>query len=184
MTKHSQTYSKEQKKRNLKFNLNKIQYKQSAVSFFGETYTTTGRKPDPGKIEAIKTMKQPENKKELQSFLGLCQYLTKFTPELVSLSEPLRFLTRKNTPFICVAERLVPGRTHFVPYPIIILAGNPMPFARTFSLATSLKRTRHYQKGINTGVNSNWHSLARFHPAANRCKEHSSRVGRNYFIIY
>ena len=40
-------------------------------------------------------MKQPENKKELQSFLGLCQYLTKFTPELASLSEPLRFLTRK-----------------------------------------------------------------------------------------
>ena len=69
------------------------------MSFFGETYTTTGRKPDPGKVEAIRTMKQPENKKELQSFLGLCQYLTKFTPELVNLSEPLRFLTRKNTPF-------------------------------------------------------------------------------------
>ena len=70
----------------------------------------------------------------------------------------------------------------FVPYLIIILAGNHMPFARTFSLATPLIRTRHYQKGINTGVNSNWHALARFHPAANRCKEHSSRVGHNYFI--
>ena len=72
----------------------------------------------------------------------------------------------------------------FVPYLIIILAGNHMPFARTFSLATPHIRTRHYQKGINTGANSNWHALARFHPAANRCKEHSSRVGRNYFIIY
>ena len=84
---------------NLKFNLDKIQYKQKEVSFFGETYTTTGRKPDPGKVEAIRTMKQPENKKELQSFLGLCQYLTKFTPELASLSKPLRFLTRKNAIF-------------------------------------------------------------------------------------
>ena len=72
----------------------------------------------------------------------------------------------------------------FVPYLIIILAGNHMPFARTFSLATPHIRTRHYQKGINTGVNSNWHALARFHPAANRCKEHSSWVGRNYFIYY
>ena len=35
---------------NLKFNLEKIQYKQPAVSFFGETYTTTGRRPDPGKV--------------------------------------------------------------------------------------------------------------------------------------
>ena len=84
---------------NLKFNLDKIQYKKKEVSFFGETYTTTGRKPDPGKVEAIRTMKQPENKKELQSFLGLCQYLTKFTPELASLREPLRFLTRKNAIF-------------------------------------------------------------------------------------
>ena len=49
-------------------------------------------------------MKQPENKKELQSFLGLCQYLTKFTPELANLSEPLRFLTRKNIPFIWTQE--------------------------------------------------------------------------------
>ena len=51
-------------------------------------------------------MKQPENKKELQLFLGLCQYLTKFTPELASLSEPLRFLTRKNTPFIWMQEHV------------------------------------------------------------------------------
>ena len=51
-------------------------------------------------------MKQPENIKELQSFLGLCQYLTKFTPELASLSEPLKFLTRKNTPFIWTQEHV------------------------------------------------------------------------------
>ena len=48
---------------NLKFNLEKIQYKRPEVSFFGETYTTTGRKPDPGKVEAIRTMRQPETQK-------------------------------------------------------------------------------------------------------------------------
>ena len=87
---------------NLKFNYDKIQYKQKEVTFFGETYTTTGRKP--GAVEAIMTIKQPDNKKELQSFLGLCQYLTKFMPELASLSEPLRFLTRKNALFNWVQE--------------------------------------------------------------------------------
>ena len=50
-------------------------------------------------------MKQPENEKELQSFLGLCQYLMKFTPELANLSEPLRFLTRKNIPYTWTQER-------------------------------------------------------------------------------
>ena len=97
---------------NLKFNYDKIQSKQTEVTFFGETYTTTGRKPDPGKVQAIKTMKQPENKKELQSFLGLCQYLMKFTPELASLSEPLRFLT-----FRQIKEVLTKGQElmHFNP---------------------------------------------------------------------
>ena len=89
---------------NLIFNYDKIQYKQKEVTFFGETYTATGRKPNPGKVQAIATMKQAVNKKDLQSFLGLCQYLTKFTLELANLSEPPRFLTRKNAPFTWMQE--------------------------------------------------------------------------------
>ena len=84
---------------NIKFNYDKIQFKKKEVTFFGETYTTDGRKPDPGKVEAILNLKLPENKKELQSFLGMVNYLGKFTPELACLTEPLRFLIRKNVPY-------------------------------------------------------------------------------------
>ena len=45
--------------------------------FFGENYSTQGRKPDPKKIKAIVKMKQPENKKEMQTFLGMVWYLQK-----------------------------------------------------------------------------------------------------------
>ena len=83
---------------NLKFNLHKIQYKKKKCHSLEKHTQQQAENPDPSKVEAIRTMKQPENKKELQSFLGLCQYLTKFTPELVNLSEPLRFLTRKTLP--------------------------------------------------------------------------------------
>ena len=48
---------------NLKFNLGKIQYKRPEVSFFGKTYTTTGRRPDPGKVEAIKLWSSQKTKR-------------------------------------------------------------------------------------------------------------------------
>ena len=59
----------------VKLNFDKVEYKKHEVTFFGENYTTQGRKPDPKKIKAIVKMKQPENKKEMQTFLGMVQYL-------------------------------------------------------------------------------------------------------------
>ena len=84
---------------NLKFNLDKIQYKKEGSIVLWRNIHHNGPKTRPGKVEAIRTMKQPENKKELQSFLGLCQYLTKFTPELASLSEPLKILNEEKRHF-------------------------------------------------------------------------------------
>ena len=77
------------KQNNVKLNFEKLQYKRHEVTFFGENYMTQGRKPDPKKIKAIVKMKQPENKKVMQTFLGMVQYLQKFTPHLSVLAEPL-----------------------------------------------------------------------------------------------
>ena len=84
---------------NVKLNFEKLQYKQTQVDFFGETYTTDGRKPSSDKVQAITNMPQPANKKELQSFIGMVNYLTKFTPRLSELAECLRDLIRINVPF-------------------------------------------------------------------------------------
>ena len=84
---------------NVKLNLNKLQYKQTQVEFFGELYTTSGRKPSPSKVQAITSMPQPKNVKELQCLIGMATYLTKFTPRLSELAEPLCELTRKHAPF-------------------------------------------------------------------------------------
>ena len=68
------------KKNNIKLNFDKIQYKQKQVEFFGETYTTQGCKPIDSKVRAITEMPKPENLKDLQTFLGMIQYLSKFSP--------------------------------------------------------------------------------------------------------
>ena len=77
------------KKINIKLNFDKIQYKQKEVEFFGETYTTQGHKPSDTKVKAITEMPKPENLKDLQTFLGMMQYLSKFSPRIAELPEPL-----------------------------------------------------------------------------------------------
>ena len=44
-------------------------------------------------------MPVPTNVTELQTFLGMCQYLAKYSARTAELSEPLRQLTCKDTPF-------------------------------------------------------------------------------------
>ena len=86
------------KKNNIKLNFDKIQYKQKEVKFFGETYTTQGCKPSDLKVKAIMEMPKPENLKELQTFLGMIQYLSKFSPQIAELAEPLQDLMKKHAP--------------------------------------------------------------------------------------
>ena len=47
---------------NVKLNFEMLQYKQTQVDFFGETYTTDGCKPSSDKVKAITNMPQPANK--------------------------------------------------------------------------------------------------------------------------
>ena len=44
-------------------------------------------------------MKPPEDVKSLQSFLGLVNYLTRYSRRLATLSAPLRDLTKKDTAY-------------------------------------------------------------------------------------
>ena len=76
-------------------NFDKIQYKTTKVTFFGETYTTKGHKPVSDKVQAITQMPTPTNITELQTFLGMCEYLAKYSPRIAELSEPLQQLTCK-----------------------------------------------------------------------------------------
>ena len=82
------------KKCNVKLNYDKLQYKQNEVEFFGETYTTSGHKPSKDKVAAITSMWSPTNKKQAQSFIGMINYLAKFSLRLSELAEPIRTFQR------------------------------------------------------------------------------------------
>ena len=83
----------------MKVNYDKLQYKQDAVEFFSETYTTSGHKPAKDKVSAMTAMPLPTNKKQVQSFIHMINYLSKFYQRLSKLAEPIRELSKDKVPF-------------------------------------------------------------------------------------
>ena len=54
----------------------------------------------PDKVQAVTEMITPTSVTELQLFLGMCNFLSKFFPRMAEISEPLHQLTYKDIPFI------------------------------------------------------------------------------------
>ena len=89
---------------NVRFNPDKFQFKVNEASFFGLTWTPGEIKPDENKIKAICDMPSPNNLTELQSFMGMINYLNRFSPVIAQTSEPVRQLMKKEVPFVWQEE--------------------------------------------------------------------------------
>ena len=55
---------------------------------------------DPNKIRAIKEMPAPKTEKEVRSFVGHLQYISRFIAKLTTVCEPVFKLLRKNQPVV------------------------------------------------------------------------------------
>ena len=84
------------RKLNLTLNPQKVKLRMSEVPFMGHLLTADGIITDPNKVRAIKDMPTPTDVKSLKRFLGMVNYLSKFLPNLSSVSEPLRRLEVKD----------------------------------------------------------------------------------------
>ena len=56
-------------------------------------------KPDEQKVEAIKRMPPPEDKKGIERLLGIVNYLAKFVPNMSTITKPIRELLRGDVEF-------------------------------------------------------------------------------------
>ena len=83
----------------LKLNAEKCVFKARSIPFFRHVISDQGVKPDPTKMDVIKNMPTPTSKHELLSFLGLCNYLSTYVPDLNPILQPLCELTKKNAIF-------------------------------------------------------------------------------------
>lgn len=87
------------KQNNIKFNREKCHIAVRTLSFLGHTFDKDGIKINSEKVEAIKKMSVPKDKKMLQRFLGMVTYVSKFIPNLSDLTLPLRMLVKKDAQF-------------------------------------------------------------------------------------
>ena len=73
--KHLNYFMKRVLERNLKLNPSKVQFKLRKIRFMGHVITEDGVLPDPGKVESIIEMPIPNDKRSVQRFLGMVNYL-------------------------------------------------------------------------------------------------------------
>ena len=81
-------------------NPDKIQINCKEVPFFGNTLSKDGLTPDMSKVKLIQEWPTPSNQKELQSFLGTVNYLSRFLLFLSDLRAPLQNLLKKDSEFV------------------------------------------------------------------------------------
>ena len=86
--------------RDLHLNPDKIQIDVDSVPFFGQTLTKKGLKMDSKKWQVVQDWPAPTNVKELQSFLGSVNYLSKFIPYLSEHRKPLQDLLKGDSEFL------------------------------------------------------------------------------------
>ena len=79
-------------------NLEKCKFAQTSVRFLGHVIDGSGIKPDPDKVKAIVQFATPTNVSDIRRFLGMVNQLSKFSPNLANMTQPLReLLVKENT---------------------------------------------------------------------------------------
>ena len=91
---------------NLTLNSEKIQFKWSQVSFYGHCWSKHGISPDPKKIQALNHVEFPPDKETMRSFLGIINYLNRYSALSAHLAAPLSAFTHQ-------AADYKPSKVHF-----------------------------------------------------------------------
>ena len=80
-------------------NLAKCEFSKRKMTFYGMVFSAQGMELDPQKVEAILRMDTPSSIEEIQSFLGMTNYCSRFIPNYSTITAPLRELTHKDHKF-------------------------------------------------------------------------------------
>ena len=119
-------------------NREKCSFSKSQVRFLGQDLSQSGISSDPDKVSAILEMRQPASVPEIRRFLGMVNQLSKFTPNLAEITNPLRnLLSHRNQWFWEEPQRSAFKQVKHV------LTKSPVLAAFDPSLACPVLRTRN-----------------------------------------
>ncbi|KAK2720687.1 hypothetical protein QYM36_004541 [Artemia franciscana] len=83
------------REKGVKLNLQKCVFKCNSIPYFGHVISENGIHQDPQKVRALRGMRTPNTKDELQTILGMMNYLPRYITNLSSINQPLRDLVKQ-----------------------------------------------------------------------------------------
>ena len=90
---------------NLKAKRKKSAFGLPELYYLGHIIKNSCIMMDPQKVAAIVGWPDPTCKKELQAFLGMCNFYSKFVKGFATIAAPLHALLRKETPWTWESEQ-------------------------------------------------------------------------------
>ncbi|KAK3752856.1 hypothetical protein QZH41_000328 [Actinostola sp. cb2023] len=87
------------REKGLTLHKDKCEYSKDSLEFFGYVFSSQGISADPKKVEAILNIQPPSNATEVRSLLGMSNYCSRFIKGYATITQPLRELTHKDTPW-------------------------------------------------------------------------------------
>ena len=89
----------------VKVNPSKCQFFTDSVAYLGHIFNKDGVHPDPKKLRAIIDAPQPTCLKQMQSFVGLYNFYSRFVDKFADVFAPLYKLLQKNVKFFWGEEQ-------------------------------------------------------------------------------
>jgi len=78
----------------------KCEFGKEEIKFLGHVISREGIKPDPEQIKAITEISPPTTRKEARRFIGMVNYLAKFSRETADLLAPINAITGKASEWV------------------------------------------------------------------------------------
>ncbi len=69
------------------------------LSYLGHVVSASGIKPDPAKVDKVRSYPTPTDATKVRQFLGLASYYRRFIPAFARIAHPLHALTKKDASF-------------------------------------------------------------------------------------
>ena len=79
--------------------VDKCEFHVTETKYLGLIVSTKGIKMDPSKVDAIRLWDAPTCVKEVQSFIGFCNFYRQFIRNFLKIAGPLNLLTKKEVKF-------------------------------------------------------------------------------------
>lgn len=89
----------------LKLQPDKCEYLRPELEYLGHVISEHGIRPNPNRIEKVRTYPAPKNPKEIKQFLGLVGYYRKFIKDFSKTAKPLTRLLQKSSIFQWTSEQ-------------------------------------------------------------------------------